>query len=80
MTSFVKVSNNFNYSNKMSLILVTTVFKTLRIKFCINFRDDVGISHVLIGLVGGNPSGCGDIKDHPDYFTFIGHSEASILY
>ena len=46
----------------------------------IYYRDDDGVSYILVGLVGGNPSGCGDIEDHPDYFTYIGHTEASILH
>ena len=40
-------------------------------------RDDDSVSYILIGIVGGNPGGCGGQREYPDYFTYVGHTEAS---
>ena len=36
------------------------------------------MSYVLIGIVGGNLAGCSDIREYPDYFTYVGHTEVTI--
>ena len=41
-------------------------------------RDDDSVSYVLIGIVGGNLAGCSDIREYPDYFTYVGHTEVTI--
>ena len=38
-------------------------------------KDEEGVFYILMGVVGGNPGGCGKTQEYPDYFTFIGHEK-----
>ena len=47
------------------------------------FRDEEGLSFLLIGVVSGNlgtdTADCGS-SQYPDYFTFIAHHNVSISF
>ena len=40
-------------------------------------RDDDGLSYILVGIVNGNPAGCGISREYPDYFTYVANTEVS---
>ena len=43
--------------------------------YTFHLRDDDSDSYILVGIVGGNPAGCANIREYPDYFTYVGHIE-----